>query len=258
MNNEDKSKLKELWAAAGLEEPQPGSLNDEPPAASPASAGADTPPEPQKSEKTTKKKPEKKAKHKNSADPKQPESEQPTAEQPEDAKKPDAAKKSETAEKAPDPNAPEGTEQSPHTEKKKDIKFLVIYTVVFLIVISGLIAGSYLITSRIHKQMAQSNEDLNTSQSTLTNIQNENAKLREENALLKEENANLLAADEDANALLGAAGDLQENDGLLIAAQSAYISGNRSQATELMRAIDREKLSEPNKEYYDLLADRLE
>lgn len=252
MNNEDKSKLKELWAAAGLEEPQPGSLNDEPPAASPASAGADTPPEPQKSEKTTKKKPEKKAKHKNSADPKQPESEQPTAEQPEDAKK------SETAEKAPDPNAPEGAEQSPHTEKKKDIKFLVIYTVVFLIVISGLIAGSYLITSRIHKQMAQSNEDLNTSQSTLTNIQNENAKLREENALLKEENANLLAADEDANALLGAAGDLQENDGLLIAAQSAYISGNRSQATELMRAIDREKLSEPNKEHYDLLADRLE
>ncbi len=144
-----------------------------------------------------------------------------------------------------------------HDTKKKDIKFLVIYTVVFVIVISSLIGGSYAITSRIHQQMAESNQNLNTSQSTLKNIQDENASLKQENAALKAENETLSATAEDANALLDSVGDMVEHDGYLAAAQSAYIDGERAEARQLMAAIDREKLSQPAKGYYDLLKEKL-
>lgn len=141
--------------------------------------------------------------------------------------------------------------------KKKDIKFLVIYTIVFVVVISGLIAGSYVITSRIHQQMAEHNENLNTSQSSLKNIKDENDALKEENTALKAENALLSQEAENAEALLEGMGDMAEQDGYLSAAQSAYIEGNRTEARRLMHAIDREKLSQPAKAHYDLLKNRL-
>lgn len=144
-----------------------------------------------------------------------------------------------------------------HATKKKDIKFLVIYTTVFVIVISSLITGSYFITSRIHQQMAESNENLNTSQSTLKNIQDENNALKQENAALKIENDLLSATAEDANTLMESIGDMVEHDGYLAAAQSAYIDGERENARTLMAAIDRDKLSQPAKAYYDLLKDKL-
>lgn len=163
---------------------------------------------------------------------------------------------------------PEETEQNPLDNetvapqegtavKKKDIKFLVIYTIVFVVVISGLIGGSYVITSRIHQQMAENNKNLNTSQSTLKNIQDENAALKAENDALKAENAALSASAEDAQALLEGVGDMVEQDSYLTAAQSAYIDGDRTEARQLMKIIDREKLSQPAKEYYDLLKDKL-
>lgn len=141
--------------------------------------------------------------------------------------------------------------------KKKDIKFLVIYTVVFVIVISGLIGGSYVITSRIHQQMAENNHSLNSSQSSLKNIQDENLALKEENAALKAENEQFSALAEDAHALLEGIGDMVEQDGYLSAAQSAYIDGNRTEAKKIMQGIDREKLSQPAKEHYDLLKGKL-
>ena len=141
--------------------------------------------------------------------------------------------------------------------KKKDIKFLVIYTIVFVIVISGLIGGNYVITSRIHQQMAEHNQNLNTSQSSLKNIQDENAALKEENAALKAENEQFSALAEDAHALLEGIGDMVEQDSYLSAAQNAYIDGDRTEAKKIMRGIDREKLSQPAKEHYDLLKGKL-
>lgn len=153
---------------------------------------------------------------------------------------------------------PEKDEKKEQSEtKKKDIKFLVIYTIIFVVVISGLIGGSYIITSRIHQQMSESNENLNTSQSTLKNIQDENAALKKENAALKQENATLSASAADAEELLESVGDMVEQDGYLSAAQSAYIEGDRTLARQLVRAIQRDKLSEPAKEHYDLLKERL-
>ena len=149
------------------------------------------------------------------------------------------------------------TEVKDHATAKKDIKFLVIYTIVFVIVISSLIAGSYAITSRIHQQMAENNQDLNSSQSTLKNIQDENTSLKKENAALKVENEALSTSAKDAHALLESVGDMVEHDGYLAAAQNAYIDGERTQARKLMAAIDRDKLSQPAKEYYDLLKDKL-
>ena len=154
-------------------------------------------------------------------------------------------------------NEAKNTDNKDHETKKKDIKFLVIYTVVFVVVISSLIGGSYVITSRIHQQMAESNQNLNTSQSSLTNIQDQNTALKQENAALKAENEVLSTSAEDANALLESVGDMIEQDGYLAAAQNAYIDSERAEARQLMAAIDREKLSQPAKEYYDLLKEKL-
>ncbi len=144
-----------------------------------------------------------------------------------------------------------------HETKKKDIKFLVIYTIIFVIVISGLLGGSYIITSRIHQQMAENNQDLNTSQSTLKNIKDENNALKQENAALKEQVNIFSTTASEAEELLENVADMVEQDGYLTAAQSAYIDGDRAEARQLMQAIDREKLSQPAKEHYDLLKEKL-
>lgn len=152
---------------------------------------------------------------------------------------------------------PKKEESAPESAKKKDIKFLVLYTTVFVLVISALIGGSYLITSRIHHQMSQNNEHLNTSQSTLKNIQDENTALKAENAALKQSNLDLTASQQEAEQLVNRVGDMVEHDGYLAAAQSAYIDGDRTEAKEIFGAIDRANLSVPNQAYYDLLKDKL-
>ena len=142
-------------------------------------------------------------------------------------------------------------------EKKKDIRFLVIYTVAFVVVISFLIGGSYLITSRIHREMAESNENLNTSQSTLKNIQEENRSLKEQNQALQEENNRLSASAAATDELMTSVGDMIEHGEYLTAAQDAYIRGNRTLARAILATVEREKLSQPAKDYYDTLNDRL-
>lgn len=177
-----------------------------------------------------------------------PKAEEPQAEEP---KAEEPAKEEPKAEEKPK------KAQNPPAEKKKDIKFLVLYTTVFVIVISGLIAGSYMITSRIHNQMSENNEQIDLSQSTLKNIQDENAALKTENAALKTENQALATSQSETEELLDSMSDMVEQDGYLTAAQSAYINGDRSEAREILSAIDREKLSEPNKAFYDILKDKL-
>lgn len=142
-------------------------------------------------------------------------------------------------------------------EKKKDIRFLVIYTVAFVVVISFLIGGSYLITSRIHREMAESNENLNTSQSTLKNIQEENRSLKEQNQALQEENNRLSASAAATDELMTSVGDMIEHGEYLTAAQDAYIRGNRTLARAILATVERDKLSQPAKDYYDTLNDRL-
>lgn len=224
MNKDEKSLLDELWDAAGMN----GEKKEEAPAPAPAE-------EPKIEE---------------------PKAEEPKVEEPKKKekkeKKPKEKKVKEKKEKAPKADAPKPA------EKKKDIKFLVLYTTVFVIVISGLIGGSYLITSRIHSQMAENNAEMNSSQSTLKNIQDENAALKAENAALKEKNSALTLSAQEAEDLLLSAADMVEHDGYLAAAQSAYIDGERALAKEVFAAIDREKLSQPNKEFYDLLKDKLD
>ena len=142
-------------------------------------------------------------------------------------------------------------------EKKKDIRFLVIYTIAFVVVISFLIAGSYMITSRIHQEMAENNASLDSSQSTLKNIQDENRLLKEQNAALQKKNEELTASQADNDALMESIGDMVEHGEYLTAAQNAYIRGERTLARTILATIDRDKLSEPAKEYYDSLNDRL-
>ena len=160
-------------------------------------------------------------------------------------------------EPAPAPAEEAPTPQELVIEKKKDVRFLVIYTIAFVVVISLLIGGSYLITSRIHREMAEDNELMNSSQSTLKNIQEENRLLKEQNQTLKQENEQLIASSEENNALLESVGDMVEMGEYLSAAQDAYIKGNRTLARTILSAIDREKLSQPAKAYYDTLNGRL-
>lgn len=152
---------------------------------------------------------------------------------------------------------PEEPQPNIHTEKKKDIKFLILYTTVFVVVICGLLAGSYMMTQRIQGELAQNDHVLNTNQSTLKNIQNENASLKNENIKLKDENAKLTASEGEAMELLTAVNDMVEHDQLLIAVQAAYINGNQAQAKELFAAIDPQKLSAPSAEAYNTLKAKL-
>lgn len=156
-----------------------------------------------------------------------------------------------------EPKAEKPAPQNAHTEKKQNVKFLVVYTVVFVIVITGLIAGSYMITSRIHKQMAESDEQINTSQSTLKNIQQDNAALREQNAALKAENEQLLLSQQEADALVESVSDMVEHGEYLMAAQNAYVNGKRADARTILKTVEREKLSPTAQECYDDLDDRL-
>lgn len=219
MNKDEKSLLDELWNAAGMNEKNPAQT----------AAG----------EETTEA------------------AEQPAAStvQQEPAASAPPAEPADPA-AAPPEEEPEAEKTAP-AEKKKDIKFLVIYTTVFVIVISGLIGGSYLITSRIQREMSENNDTLNSSQSTLKNIQDENAALKKENAALQESNAALTVSQQDAEELLASIGDMVEQDQYLAAAQNAYIDGNRTLARTIFSTIDRDKLSEPSKPYYDLLKTKL-
>ncbi len=171
--------------------------------------------------------------------------------------KPKAEEPAEQEPKAEEPKAEEPAPQNAHTEKKQNVKFLVVYTVVFVIVITGLIAGSYMITSRIHKQMAESDEQINTSQSTLKNIQQDNAALREQNAALKAQNEQLLLSQQEADALVESVADMVEHGEYLMAAQNAYVNGKRADARAILKTVEREKLSPTAQECYDDLNKRL-
>ncbi|MBR2012912.1 MAG: hypothetical protein IJ995_01690 [Clostridia bacterium] len=143
-----------------------------------------------------------------------------------------------------------------HAEKKKSVKFLVIYTIVFVIVISALVSGSYMISQRIHLENneAQSGRE---HQSHLQNIKDKNEALKEENANLKEQNENLTVSEQDSTELLDSAADMIEHQEYLSAAMAKYIDGNRADARAILATVDREKLSPTAKDYYDLLDQKL-
>jgi len=235
MNNEEKNLLDEIWDAVGLDRPDPEKLQ------TPA-------PEPQKPEDA-------------------PVAEAPVEELP--VEKAPAEEAPAEEKEAPAPQEPEPPQekkpQSPAPkpaptlvqEKKKDIRFLIIYTVAFVVVISFLIAGSYMITSRIHNEMAENNADLNFSQSTLKNIQDENAALKSQNAALQKENEALTLSQQENEALLTDVADMIEHGEYLAAAQDAYIRGDRALARSVLATVDREKLPLPAQEYYDTLNKRL-
>lgn len=231
MNNEEKNLLKEIWSAVGLDMPQ------DPP--------AEIPPKEEPKPQTT------------------PEI-APVSETPEEEAKEAPA---EEIKEAPAEEVKEAPAEEPKKEaevpkelvqeKKKDIRFLMIYTVAFVVVISFLIGGSYLITSRIRREMAENNQELNTNQSTLKNIQVENQNLRKENESLKEKNDLLTQSQQDSEALLTAVADMVEQGEYLSAAQDAYLRGDRNLARTILSTIERDKLSEPAKNYYDTLAGKL-
>ncbi len=238
MNNDEKSLLDEVWDAVGLDRPDPETPAVKPKTEAPAE-------EPKPTETVAEEAVE------------------------ETAEAPAEVTAEVTAEEAPaEATAEAPVEEAPAEEpvvtpmdlvqeKKKDIRFLVIYTVAFVVVISFLIGGSYLITSRIHREMAESNENLNTSQSTLKNIQEENRSLKEQNQALQEENNRLSASAAATDELMTSVGDMIEHGEYLTAAQDAYIRGNRTLARAILATVEREKLSQPAKDYYDTLNDRL-
>lgn len=148
-------------------------------------------------------------------------------------------------------------EEQPAAAKKKDLKFLAVYITIFVVVISGLIGGSYLITSRIRQEFTDNNNSLNSSQSLLKNIQDENAALKKENQTLQQSNAALTEVQKENEALLELIGNTAEQDQYLLAAQSAYIDGDKDLAEAILSAVERDKLSLPNRAYYDSLRQQL-
>lgn len=257
MNEQEKSLFDEIWEAAGLKEEQPAEVEmiideipdpiveepivEEPVVEEPIveEPVVEAPVEEPIAEEVPAKKPKAKKEK---------------AEKPKKQKKVKKEKKiKEKPEKEPK------KEKNPtvdHAEKKKSVKFLVIYTIVFVIVISALVSGSYMISQRIHMEHneAQNGRD---HQSHLQNIKDKNEALTKENAELKEQNENLIASEKDATDLLDSTADMIEHQEYLTAAMAEYIDGNRADARSILAAVDREKLSPPAKEYYDLLDQKL-
>ena len=242
MNKEEKSMLDEIWEKSGLstdgiaeeKAPEPEKEPVEEPAAE------EKPPK-KKEKKAKEKKRKKKAPAAETAEGETPEGETPESEIPAEAS--EEAPKEESAEEP---------------EKKKDIKFLAIYTTVFVAVIGLLIAGSYMISYRIHRQMSENQSDVDLSQSSLQNVQDQRDAYKAKNETLTSENQLLTESNEHSDLLIGSAGDAMEQDDCLIAAQNAYINDDKELATALMHAINHTKLSEPNKAYYEQLAKLLE
>ena len=139
--------------------------------------------------------------------------------------------------------------QNDHTTKKKDVKFLVIYTIAFVLVVAALISGCYMISNRFRQEMNESGES-DISHSKLQNIQDKNKALTEKNQALT-------ASQAEADALIDAAGDMVEQNEYLAAAMSAHIKGNRAEAKAIFATIDREKLSPTYQDYYDALQGKL-
>ncbi len=218
MNNEEKNLLDEIWDAVGLDRPATPDKDQQ-------TGQKKAPAEPPKAEPVTEKEP--------------------------------VAKEAAEKEPSPQEEAPKKTAPTLVQEKKKDIRFLIVYTIAFVVVISFLIAGSYMITSRIHSEMAENNADLNFSQSTLKNIQDENAALKAQNAALQAKNDQLTTSQQESDALLTDVADMIEHSEYLAAAQDAYIRGDRALARTVLAATDREKLPLPAQEYYDTLNKRL-
>ena len=125
-----------------------------------------------------------------------------------------------------------------------------------MVVIAGLIAGSYMISYRIHKQMSE-NSQVDFGQSTLQNIQSQNDSLKTSNAALSASNELLTETTVNDEQLINGAGDLMEQDDCLTAAFNAYVNEEYDLATQLFYAIDAEKLSSSKLQYYENLADKL-
>ncbi len=177
-------------------------------------------------------------------------------EEPAEEVPPEEAKEEEPKEAPAEEPKEEAPGANEHTVKKKSVKFLVIYTIAFVLVVAALISGSYMISSRLQQEMAEGNE-AGASQSKLENIQDKNAALKKENAAIKEQNDLLSASQADADELIAGAGDMVEHNEYLAAAMDEYIRGNRTTARTILSTIDREKLSPTFQEYYDSLDDRL-
>lgn len=239
MNEQERSLFDEIWEAAGLkEEPKPEpteevSVEPIPVAEEPIAEEAIV---------------------------EEPTMEEPVAEEPAVAEVPtketDIKKTKKNKEKPAKKAKKEKKQTQDHAEKKKSVKFLVIYTIVFVIVISALISGSYMISQRIHKENNEAHSG-REHQSTLQNIKDKNETLKEENATLKEQNENLSLSEQDSTELLDSAADMIEHQEYLSAAMAKYIDGNRADARAILATVDREKLSPPAKEYYDLLDQKL-
>ncbi|MBQ9953368.1 MAG: hypothetical protein IJO92_03455 [Clostridia bacterium] len=239
MNEQERSLFDEIWEAAGLKE-EPKQQPAEEVSAEPTPVAE----EPIAEEATTE----------------EPAAEEPVAEEPAGeeipAKETKVKKTKKNKEKPAKKAKKEKNPTQDHAEKKKSVKFLVIYTIVFVIVISALISGSYMISQRIHLENneAQSGSDHH---STLQNIKDKNEALRKENSSLKEQNESLTLSEQDSTELLDSAADMIEHQEYLSAAMAKYIDGNRADARTILSTVDRSKLSPTAKEYYDLLDQKL-
>lgn len=230
MSNEEKSLFDEVWDAAGL-------TKEQAPVEEPASIEVTEEfVEPSTNEESIAEEP---AMEQEPIEPAPEEEPEEPAEEP----------KEEPEAPAEEPSAP-----NEHTVKKKSVKFLVVYTIAFVLVVAALISGSYMISSRLQQEL-EGNEG--ASQSKLENIQDKNAALKKENAAVKKENEELTASQTDADELIAGAGDMVEHNEYLAAAMDAYIAGNRADARAIYSTVDREKLSPTFQGYYDALGKRL-
>lgn len=244
MNEQERSLFDEIWEAAGLKEEPKQEPAEEPKAEEAPAAQEPIAEEPIAEEVTIE----------------EPAIEETVAEEPAveeaPAKETNIKKTKKNKEKPAKKAKKEKISTQDHAEKKKSVKFLVIYTIVFVIVISALISGSYMISQRIHIENNEAHSG-KEHQSTLQNIKDKNEALKEENANLKEQNENLATSEQDSTELLDSAADMIEHQEYLSAAMAKYIDGNRADARAILATVDREKLSPPAKEYYDLLDGKL-
>ncbi len=145
---------------------------------------------------------------------------------------------------------------------EKNIKTLWIYTTLFCLFALALIVISSVIQGRINSKAEYYQdryEDAQTSnRSTIKNIQDENAALKRDLEAAQAESKELTAAAETDGELIGGAAGALENAEYIASAQRLLLSGDRQGAKIELDKVDANSLSNPLRDIYLDIQQRLQ
>ena len=138
----------------------------------------------------------------------------------------------------------------------KDIKHMWIYVCVFFVVVIGLILISSYIQQKVisyQNEAKSASESYNENKTLLKNVQEENAALKKEQKAIKSEYEIQKENTQNTSELLTSCVDMIGNGEKLINAYESALNNNYKKAKEILKTVDKDKLSEEMQTKYESL-----